>query len=66
MKLVLANSQEISITAFSMPLAVMVECPAVEDAYAAGDKARYNGKRWVSDISGNVWEPGVYGWTEVA
>lgn len=32
MKLVLANSQEIPIAAFSMPLAVMVECPTVEDA----------------------------------
>ena len=21
-------------------------------------------KTWVSDIDGNVWEPGVYGWTE--
>ena len=22
------------------------------------------GKTWVSDIDNNVWEPGVYGWTE--
>ncbi len=33
------------------------------DAYAAGDVVEHNGKLWVSDIDGNVWEPGVYGWT---
>ena len=25
-----------------------------------------NGKTWVSLVDNNVWEPGVYGWTEVA
>ena len=25
-----------------------------------------NGKTWVSLADNNVWEPGVYGWTEVA
>lgn len=34
------------------------------DAYSKGDKTAHNGKRWVSDTDGNVWEPGVYGWTE--
>lgn len=34
------------------------------DAYSKGDKTTHNGKRWVSDADGNVWEPGVYGWTE--
>lgn len=24
----------------------------------------HNGKKWTSDSDGNVWEPGVYGWTE--
>lgn len=37
-----------------------------QDAYAAGSKVSHNGKRWTSDVDGNVWEPGVYGWTEVA
>jgi len=37
----------------------------VHDAYDAGDKVTHNGKRWTSDVDGNVWEPGVYGWTEV-
>lgn len=34
------------------------------DAYAAGAKVSHNGKHWISDQDGNVWEPGVYGWTE--
>lgn len=36
------------------------------DAYAAGAKCSHNGKHWTSDVDGNVWEPGVYGWSEVA
>jgi hypothetical protein len=35
-----------------------------EDAYKAGDKVSHNDKHWISDVDGNVWEPGVYGWTE--
>ena len=35
------------------------------DAYKTGDKVSYGGKVWVSNINNNVWEPGVYGWTEV-
>ena len=34
------------------------------DAYGAGDKVSHNGKHWTSGINGNVWEPGVYGWTK--
>ena len=36
----------------------------VHDAYSKDAKTSHNGKRWVSDIDNNVWEPGVYGWTE--
>lgn len=36
------------------------------DAYMQGDTVSHNGKTWVSDIDNNVWEPGVYGWTEKA
>lgn len=36
------------------------------DAYAQGAKASHGGKKWVSDVDGNVWEPGVYGWQEYA
>ena len=38
---------------------------AAHDAYNAGDKVSHGGKHWISDQDGNVWEPGVYGWTEV-
>lgn len=34
------------------------------DAYALDDKVAHNGKHWVSSCDANVWEPGVYGWTE--
>ena len=34
------------------------------DAYNVGAKVSHNGKRWTSNIDANVWEPGVYGWTE--
>ncbi len=36
------------------------------DAYNKGDKVSHKGKIWVSIIDANVWEPGVYGWEEVA
>ena len=56
---------------------VRVDDPAVEwpewrqptgahDAYAMGAKVSHNGKHWVSNVDANVWEPGVYGWDEVA
>ena len=35
------------------------------DAYAKGAKVTHNFKKWTSDVDANVWEPGVYGWTEV-
>lgn len=36
------------------------------DAYAKGAQVSHNGKHWTSDAENNVWEPGVYGWTEVS
>lgn len=42
------------------------EQPESTNPYMAGDKVTHNGKTWVSDIDNNVWEPGVYGWTETA
>lgn len=38
----------------------------VHDAYGLGAKVSHNGKQWVSTEPNNVWEPGVYGWREVA
>lgn len=35
------------------------------DAYAKGDKVKHNGKKWESTADANVWEPGVYGWSEI-
>ena len=35
------------------------------DAYMIGDKVKHKDKVWASDVDNNVWEPGVYGWTEV-
>ena len=35
------------------------------DAYAKGAKVSHNGKHWTSNVDANVWEPGVYGWSEV-
>lgn len=35
-----------------------------QDAYNKGDKVSHNDKHWTSDVDANVWEPGVYGWTE--
>lgn len=34
------------------------------DAYPQGAKVSHNDKHWISDVDGNVWEPGVYGWSE--
>lgn len=35
-----------------------------QDAYDKGAKVSHNEKHWISDIDANVWEPGVYGWSE--
>ncbi|MFR0871824.1 MAG: carbohydrate-binding protein [Oscillospiraceae bacterium] len=36
------------------------------DAYAKGAKVSHSDTHWTSNVDNNVWEPGVYGWTEVA
>ena len=41
------------------------EQPDSTNPYMQGDRVTHNGKTWVSDIDDNVWEPGVYGWSEV-
>ena len=33
------------------------------DSYMKDDVVSHKGQLWVSDVDGNVWEPGVYGWT---
>lgn len=60
----------------AVSLWVPIDDPAIEwpewkqptgshDAYKNGDKVSHNDKHWISDIDANVYEPGVYGWTEV-
>ena len=45
-----------------------VQPTGAQDAYRVGDKVSYNGKHWISEVDGNVWEPGIYGnlWSEVS
>lgn len=40
--------------------------PGSTNPYQKGDKVTHNGKTWESTADNNVWEPGVYGWKEVA
>lgn len=42
-----------------------VQPTGAHDAYAKGSHVMHNGVEWVSDMDGNVWEPGVSGWTQV-
>lgn len=42
------------------------EQPDSTNGYRKGDKVTHNGRTWVSDVDSNIWEPGVFGWTEVA
>ena len=42
-----------------------VQPTGAHDAYNKGDKVSHNDKHWISDIDANVYEPSVYGWTEV-
>ena len=42
-----------------------VQPTGAQDAYNLGDKVSHLGKHWESDIDTNVYEPSVYGWSEV-
>lgn len=59
----------------AVSLFVRVDDPSIEypewrqptgahDAYMKGDKVSYNEKHWISTVDSNVWQPGVYGWSE--
>jgi hypothetical protein len=43
-----------------------VQPTGAHDAYAKGAKVSHNSKHWISDVDNNIWEPGVYGWSEEA
>lgn len=42
-----------------------VQPQGTHDAYNKGDKVSHKDKKWTSDVDNNVWEPSVYGWSEV-
>ena len=42
-----------------------IQPQGAHDAYNTGDKVSHNDKHWISDVDSNIWEPGVYGWSEV-
>lgn len=59
--------QEVMWTRIGNPLEEFpewVQPIGAHDAYSKGAKTSHNGKKWVSEADGNVWEPGVYGWVE--
>ena len=41
-----------------------VQPTGAHDAYSQGAKVSHGGKHWTSDIDANIYEPGVYGWTQ--
>ena len=43
-----------------------VQPTGAHDAFQIGDRVTHNGATWESNVANNVWEPGVYGWIEVA
>lgn len=61
-------------TAHSIFAKVLIEDPNVipeweqpdsTNPYMSDDKVSHNGKTWISDVDNNVWEPGVYGWSNL-
>lgn len=42
-----------------------IQPTGAHNAYAKGDKVTYNGKKYISNVDGNVWEPPEQ-WTEVS
>lgn len=43
-----------------------IQPTGAHDAYDKGAKVSHNEKHWINDVDANVYEPGVYGWTEQA
>lgn len=43
--------------------AAWVQPTGAHDAYKKGDRVTYDGRAWTSTIDGNIWAPGVYGWS---
>lgn len=43
--------------------AAWVQPSGAHDAYKKGDRVSHLGGVWISTTDGNIWAPGVYGWT---
>ena len=39
--------------------------PDSTNPYMRGDRVKYKGKLYESEVDNNVWAPGVYGWVEI-
>lgn len=70
------DSQDTWTPSDSPSLWVRVDDPSVEypewvqplgstDAYPMGAKVSHLGKHWISIVDNNIWEPSVFGWSEV-
>lgn len=42
-----------------------IQPTGASDAYMTGDKVSHNEKHWTSNVDNNVWEPSIFGWSEV-
>lgn len=49
----------------SIEFPAWIQPVGAQDAYPKGAKVSHLEKHWISDVDSNVWEPSVYGWTEV-
>lgn len=47
------------------PFPEWIQPTGAHDAYNKGDKVSHLGKHWESDIDANIWEPSIYGWSEI-
>lgn len=60
----IAHYKKIGITESGVP--IWSQPLGATDAYSKGDKVSHRDVLWTSDVDGNVWEPGVYGWSQAA
>lgn len=47
-------------------VAIWTQPLGASDAYMKGDIVSFENQLWESTVDNNVWQPGVYGWEEVA
>ena len=47
-------------------IAEWVQPTGAQDTYSLGEQVTHGGQTWESTVDNNSWEPGVYGWVEVA